>query len=281
LSELDYSNWNLVDAHFHYRQVKEKQDSNNQTNNIAGVNSLRLRSLLPILVSSCHDLFDYEAVTKAKQAGLLASFGIHPQYLDSRCEDLLVQLANEGKLVAIGECGFDFYINKDLESYTAQLDAFMFQLDLALSTRLPLIVHCRKATHMIFKFAKELSRLSAVIFHSWSGTLHEALSILDKGILAWFSFGTPLLWNARRAHNCIIGLPCSQLLCESDAPWQAPRSYLYSPQEIVWVVIRCMYDLVQKSRYPYSASLEQFTFDLWENARRAYRLTDTNHWGWA
>ncbi|MDR0447202.1 MAG: TatD family hydrolase, partial [Treponema sp.] len=142
--------------------------------------------------------------------------------------ELLLALADEGRISAVGETGFDLYSNEYKETEAIQDELFTAHLDIARSYNLPLILHVRRAMHKIFFHTSTLKMLPAVIFHSWSGTPEEAFSLLHRGIRAFFSFGTTLLLNHKNAIRSCAALPAEYLLTETDAPWQPLRGRVFS-----------------------------------------------------
>ena len=86
--------------------------------------------------------------TVKSRENLYASIGIHPheaqRYVDNTNEkERFAALATDKKVVAVGECGLDyFYAHSPKE---AQIDILKFQLDLAAQHNLPLIFHVREA----------------------------------------------------------------------------------------------------------------------------------------
>ena len=156
------------------------------------------------------------------------SYGIHPQWPVMDHADFLAGLARAGRIDFIGEAGFDFFgdrpqFTRSPETLATQRRAFEFQLELALETGIPLLVHLRKAMDLAFEYAKPLSKLPAVLFHSWPGTPGEALSLLGRGIKAYFSFGSIVMNGHKRAAASLAAIPESSILSETDAPWQPPR----------------------------------------------------------
>lgn len=158
----------------------------------------------------------------------IASFGIHPQALTWEHADFLAELASLGRIAAIGEAGFDFFgdrpeLVRSGENEAAQRAVFEYQLEIAEGRGLPLLLHLRKAMDLAFEYAPRLRRLPAAVFHSYSGTLREAESLLGRGVPAYFSFGATILNGHKRAIEACAGLPLERLLAETDAPWQPPR----------------------------------------------------------
>ncbi len=167
-------------------------------------------------------------IPTANVKGLVfATYGIHPQSPSIRdksfIEEELAFLENllaAKKIIAIGECGFDFFTPEFKSTAAEQEIVFNEQLFLAQKYNLPLVLHLRKAIEKIFTYSRELKKLPAVIFHSFPGTLREAQSLTNHGINAFFSFGKPILNGKKSAIECIQNLPLENLLLETDAPYQ-------------------------------------------------------------
>lgn len=171
-------------------------------------------------------------------------FGVHPQLplaesgsLRSSL-DTLHLLAEEKRLAALGEAGYDLF-NADYKSTEKKQDElFIIQLELAKKQALPMVLHIRRAMHKVFTFSRELSALPAVVFHSYSGTYEEALALLKRGVPAFFSFGTTILLNHRRAMRACALLPPEVLLFETDAPYQPLHGNEYSFYDDIFKVVR-------------------------------------------
>ncbi|WP_461246393.1 TatD family hydrolase [Treponema sp. R6D11] len=180
--------------------------------------------------------------TAENAAPLLLCFGVHPQlpavkekeggpFTETELNDsitLLRNLAEVDKIAAIGECGFDLYNAEFKETEKIQDAIFTAHLEIAINYDLPVVLHVRRAMHKIFAAEKELSKCRSVIFHSWSGTLEEARSLLRHGINAYFSFGNTITLNHKQAIQCCSLLPVERLLTETDAPFQPRRGENFS-----------------------------------------------------
>lgn len=191
---------------------------------------------------SAHEPVEFalqENVARALPGRVWLSFGIHPQEPELTHFDFLAELARTRRIQAIGECGFDLFNDGFRRTIDQQKIVWLRQLDLAIETGLPLVVHCRKALHLVFADAKRLKYLSAVVFHGWPGSALEANSFLDKGVNAYFSAGKGLLRGDRSLIETVRALPSSRILTETDAPWMRYRDQKYtSPQEIAAVAAR-------------------------------------------
>lgn len=175
-----------------------------------------------------------EQASNAAAAPMRLCFGVHPQLLSMDASavpasfNTLLKLVEDKRLDALGEAGFDLFDDVFRNSEAEQEQLFIQQMELAIGAGLPVVLHVRRAIHKIFSYSSLLSKLPAVLFHSYSGTLEEARSLLRKGINAYFSFGTVLLLNHKRAIRVCAELPAEQLLFETDAPYQPLRGESYS-----------------------------------------------------
>ena len=156
-----------------------------------------------------------------------ATYGIHPQSPllknKSLIEEELSYMENliiDKKIIAIGECGFDFFTPEFKSTAAEQETVFNEQLFLAQKYNLPLVLHLRKSIEKIFTYSRQLKKIPAVVFHSFPGTFREAQSLTNHGINAFFSFGKPILNGKKASIDCVQNLPLQNLLFETDAPYQ-------------------------------------------------------------
>jgi TatD DNase family protein len=220
------------DAHAHPFDLY-KQDASSET--------LRRELGVACAASAWHEeefLFNEKLATEAelsRPAGvgacpIVLCFGVHPQ-LPTEAGDgtadaslaFLGRLVREGRIRAIGEAGFDLFDGRFRATEPSQETYFRAQLELARSSSLPLVLHIRRAMHKVFAYGRELRTLPAVILHSYSGTLREANDLLKRGVNAYFSFGTTIGLNHKRAMEACASLASDHLLFETDAPYQPPR----------------------------------------------------------
>ncbi|OHD20644.1 MAG: hypothetical protein A2Y38_19155 [Spirochaetes bacterium GWB1_59_5] len=210
----------LTDAHFHADDLYNLDPGFPEAYRGAGLLGL----------ASVHDEAGL-AATRRIMAGAgryLVSFGIHPQLAVMDEAGELERRAVAGELAAIGECGFDFYgdapeLVRSPENERAQREAFEFQIGLAQRCGLPVVMHLRRATDLLFEYAKRLSTLRAVVLHSWPGPANEALDFLARCPRALFSFGLSIANGNRKTRSSAAALPATAILTETDAPYQPPR----------------------------------------------------------
>jgi TatD DNase family protein len=208
----------------------------------------RRRLKVSAAASSCEKLEFTHNETLAHNAAaenaapLFLCFGVHPQlpavkiangglFTETDLNDgvaSLCDLVTASRIAAVGECGFDLYNTAFKETEKTQDALFTAHLEIAVKYGLPVVLHVRRAMHKIFAVEKTLSKCKAVVFHSWSGTIEEARSLLRHGINAYFSFGNVIMLNHKQAIQCCSLLPVDRLLTETDAPFQPRRGEKYS-----------------------------------------------------
>lgn len=198
-------------------------------------------TLLPLpeniaFCASAHEqkefLFQEAYVQRFPAQGTL-SFGIHPQSSGMEQAEFFSSLVATSRIQAIGECGFDLFDEKFKSTERDQHVAWDFQVELAIISGLPLVVHCRKAMHLIFADVSKLKKIKAVVFHGWPGSLIEAQSLLSRGVHAYFSAGKGILRGDRSLKETAINIPIGHLLTETDAPYMKGKNETHSiPQDI-------------------------------------------------
>lgn len=209
-----------LDAHIHFADLLEK-DPGFPARYAAGPYS-------GCAASHAEEEFLATEALRGRGLRFVSSFGIHPQWPVWLHADFLSRLAAEGRIAAIGEAGFDFFGDRPErvrgpENEAVQRAVFEFQLELAERTGLPLLMHLRKASDLLFSYSRRLARLSAVVLHSYPGTAGEAEALLGRGVNAYFSFGAAVLNGHKKAAEAAARVPAERLLSETDAPWQPPR----------------------------------------------------------
>ena len=194
---------------------------------------------------------DYESSKDAvalaeKHEHLFAAVGVHPDYTEQPFpEESLRALAEHKKVVAIGECGLDYYRKINDEIKNAQKELFKKHIALAVEVDKPLIIHARSSKgtsdayqdliEILKEAKKEFPKLRGVI-HFFAGTVPEAeeFSALDFTI----SF-TAVITFARDYDEIIRTVPLANILSETDAPFVAPariRGQRNDPLAVVDVV---------------------------------------------
>lgn len=230
--------------------------------------------------------------------GVYATVGLHPihtgksfhdkeeigeggQEFTSRGEEFNYEfykrLASHPKVVAIGECGLDYYRSMDHESWTMeyekQEEAFRKQIELAIEVKKPLMLHLRNGTNRsAYKDAFSILNSYFLIHNSWprgnlhffAGTIEEAKPFLDAGFT--FSF-TGVITFARSYDEIIRYLPLERILSETDAPYVAPAPFRGKRNEPFYVI-----EVVKKIAEIRGEDVEKVREQLVRNAVSFFRL---------
>ena len=150
------------------------------------------------------------------------SVGMHPMAdEDENFNDkLLLELARDAKVVAIGETGLDYYYHKDEKDW--QLSQFRTHVQVANEVGKPVIIHTRDAGEDTLRVLREehASRCGGVI-HCFTETQEFAEQALDLGFMISFS-GIVTFNNADRLRAVARSVPDDRILIETDAPYLAP-----------------------------------------------------------
>jgi TatD DNase family protein len=209
----------LIDSHCHlnYEGLVERQDE--------VLESARNRGVAGFLNISTRQKEWGEVVAVAdRHADVWASVGVHPHEADAH-PDLgaaaLVDGTRHPRVIAIGECGLDYYYDKS--DRQAQRERFEAHVDAARQTGLPLIVHTREAeadTAEILGAAVKQGGVTGVL-HCFTGSADLAAKALDLGFYISLS-GIVTFKNAADLQETARKVPLGALLVETDAPFLAP-----------------------------------------------------------
>lgn len=161
----------------------------------------------------------------AQYAEVYAAVGVHPNDcagFSSATVSELRALAQQPKVVAIGEIGLDYYWHK--VDHATQAQAFHTQLELAAEFNKPVIVHSRDAAADTIGLLENFTRHAARL----TGTLHSYFddrSIMQRAFAIGFYCGVtgPITFKkSDREREIIREAPLDRLLIETDAPFLTP-----------------------------------------------------------
>ena len=159
-----------------------------------------------------------------RRSMVFATVGIHPHDASEADEAgwrELERLAADERVVAIGECGLDFY--RDLSPRDVQRRVFAQHLALAERVGLPIVVHCREAYEECLDILRT-ERGGAVngVLHCFQGDEAAARGALDLGL--HIAVGGSLTFPREEALRRVVAeLPLDRLLVETDCPYLTPR----------------------------------------------------------
>ncbi|MBI4993728.1 TatD family hydrolase [Candidatus Wolfebacteria bacterium] len=205
--------------------------------------------------------------------GVFAAVGIHPTDFNGNFnkQDFL-DLAKNEKVVAIGECGLDYYRTEDVEARKKQKDLFLKQIELASEVKKPLIIHCRDANEDLLKILKEnkskLKTSEAGIMHFFggSGAWENVDKYLDLGF--YISFSGVITFPKYDHYEDIARLPLDRILVETDSPFAAPVPFRGQRNEPAYVV-----EVAKKLAEILRMPLEEVCEITTENAKKIFGIS--------
>lgn len=165
-----------------------------------------------------------KAIELSKEySGLYAVIGIHPSDVGkcevSEIEKLYNEYKNNGKIVAIGEIGLDYYWVKDNKEEQKKL--FIDQIELANKLKLPIVVHTRDASLDTYLILKEHPAQNGTLLHCFSPTEDLVRLVIDKGYMV--AFGGNITYNRAKSFQKYMDMiPLNQIVIETDSPYLPP-----------------------------------------------------------
>jgi TatD DNase family protein len=171
------------------------------------------------------------SVELANEYRVYASVGIHPNSSNewkSDSSNVLSDLLQEDRVVAVGETGLDFY--RDRVAPAQQKEVFAHHIELAKHYEKALVIHTRDSVEDVLDVLAGESPPSAVIFHCWSGERSHLDRALDLGAYVSFA-GNVSFKNAADLRQLAAVVPAERLLVETDSPFLAPVPYRGKPNE--------------------------------------------------
>ncbi|MFA5431369.1 MAG: TatD family hydrolase [Candidatus Paceibacterota bacterium] len=131
------------------------------------------------------------------------------------------ELAKSKKVVAIGECGLDYWYRpkgaaKRELFKEKQKKVFIKQLDLAEELNLPVIIHCRSAFDDLLEILSK--RKVKGVLHCFTGSKEEAERLSSLGLY----FGINGIIFKMELEEAIKVMPMDKILLETDCPYLSP-----------------------------------------------------------
>ncbi len=165
---------------------------------------------------------------------LYAIIGVHPHHADKLEENWIIELeklTKKSKVVAIGECGLDYYsyISNSIVEPKLQKEVFIKQIELSIKLKLPLQIHNRLAGKDIVEILNEYKTklLSPPgMFHCFSGDIEHLKKVLDLGFYVGFDGNITYGGIAKGEDTALADLvnyaPIDRIVTETDSPFLSP-----------------------------------------------------------
>ena len=263
-------------------------------------------------------------MTNEYESGIYATIGLHPIHTGASYHDVSElgeggkeftsrgevfdkekyrELAKQGKVVAIGECGLDYY-HMDDESIEKQKKAFISQIELANELNLPLMLHIRNGDKNINAYKDTLKILKDVfsrkkfsdtnsamaefvsenednvkinsinpqakgVIHFFAGTVEDAKDFINFGI--YISFAGPITYKPKIEicdyEKVIKETPLEMIMADTDSPYVAPVPHRGKRNEPVFVS-----EIVKKIAHIKGLTEEETAKAIFSNAKKLFKL---------
>lgn len=171
-----------------------------------------------------------------------ASVGIHPHEAGKMSEEEidehltgLAELATDTRVVAIGECGFDFHYNERGETKAKQVRLLEGQLQIAKSNNLPVSFHVRAGFEDFWPIYEKYK--APGVLHSFTDTNEHLNQALAHGLYIGVN-GIATFTKDEKQREMFKQIPLEKLLLETDAPFLTPvpvRGTINSPKNVIYV----------------------------------------------
>jgi len=210
----------LIDSHCHliYDGLVDRQDE--------VLANARARGVTGFLnISTRQKEWDAVIAVAEREPDVWASVGVHPHEADAH-PDLgaaaLVEASNHPRVIAIGECGLDYYYDKS--DRAAQRERFQAHIEASRETGLPLILHTRDAEDDTAEILiREVGKGGVTgVLHCFTGSQKLADIALDLGFYVSLS-GIVTFKNAADLQATAKSIPNDRILVETDAPQPLPN----------------------------------------------------------
>lgn len=256
----------IVDSHCHLDYPEFESDLN-------ALLSACEASGVGKMLSACISMKRFEAnrAIAATSDKIVCSVGIHPHEAekekDVSIDDILSKTEDE-KIVAIGECGLDYFYDNSPQD--TQKDIFAMQLKAAHKADLPVIVHTRDAEDDTIDLISRQMEQGAVtgVIHCFSGGPDLAKAALDLGFYISAS-GIATFPKSTTIQEALKNVPLDRLLIETDSPYLAPvpmRGKRNTPAHLKYTAA-FLADLKGVSYQELSAQTTENFFSLFPKAR--------------
>ena len=254
---------NFFDTHAHYNDEKFEEDRN------IIIREIKENNIKYVTVVGYNIESSIKAIEIAnKYDNIYATVGISPNDLDSQIDlEKIESLAQDKKVVAIGEIGLDYYWNK--ENKDLQKDIFVKQIEIANKMDLPISIHTREAVYDTLEVLKNRIKVkNSGIFHCCPLNIELIKEAVKLGFYISFS-GNVTFKNSKNANKCIEAVPIDKLLIETDSPYMTPEPYRGKRNNSIYVKL-----VAQKIAEVRNMELEDIAKITLENGKKVYKIVD-------
>jgi len=153
---------------------------------------------------------------------VFAACGVHPhdaKFYNDYVEKEITKLAENKKVVGIGEIGLDYY--RDLSPRNVQKDVLKRQLKIAEEKNFPVIIHSRDSIEDTIEIVSDFKCVG--VFHAFDYTIDFAMKVIEMGFFV--GVGGVVTYPGSKIFSCIKDIPLYSILVETDAPYLTPNPH--------------------------------------------------------
>lgn len=208
----------IVNPHCHLDMLLEHDSTDN-------IIQRAVEQDVKYLQTVCTRLDKFENILSIAQKyeNVFASVGIHPSEVKKvHAAEELIKLADNKKVIGLGETGLDYFYNKEPNHQTLQRDSFHQHIIAAQENKLPVIIHTRDAEEDTCNILAENKKHKDFpgLIHCFTASKEFATKMLDLGMYISIS-GIVTFKNAKNIHEAFKYIPVDRILVETDAPYLA------------------------------------------------------------
>jgi len=211
----------MIDVHCHLEQKDYDKDRDEVIE--------KCKKELKAVITSCAHPRDFDLTMKMVENHknfVFASCGIHPEYIkeipEKEIEEFIEKIKqNKDKIVAVGECGLDFWWIREEEWQKKQKELFIQLIELSKELNKPLVIHSREAYEETIRILEQ-EDAREVDMHMF-GEHHLTKHIVDNG---WFISINAIILKSKSHKKIARDCPLDRLMLETDAPWLSPKKLL-------------------------------------------------------
>jgi TatD DNase family protein len=219
----------LVDSHCHLDRLDLSPHAGELQGVLNAAAELDVKYMLCVSIDmdNVQDVIDIAH----RYENVYASVGVHPTAEEAEGQEtsveMLVELADDPKVIAIGETGLDYYHCQGDMGW--QHDRFLRHIEASKQTGKPLIIHTRDAKADTIRLMREAGAEQAGgVMHCFVEDLETAQQAMEMGFYISFS-GIVTFKNARELQEVARQIPLERLLVETDSPYLTPVPYRGKP----------------------------------------------------
>ncbi len=210
------------DSHCHLDHIDLSEFNNDFNELLTLIRENRVDEMLCIGINL--ESFEEMYQLVRDRPGIYATVGVHPGYekVSEPEVDQLVELAQQDKIVAIGETGLDYY---HTDGPQWQRNRFRTHIEAAIEANKPLVIHTREAKKDTMQIMQDHdAQKVGGVMHCFTEDWDMAKQALDMGFYISIS-GIVTFKQGENVREVARKIPADRLLIETDSPWLAPVPY--------------------------------------------------------